>query len=114
MRWTSIGSRWSATTGAARSPGRRRSRAIPRIERLAIVNSPHPLIFQKSLIEDEAQRAASQYIRAFRDPHFEKFVEGIGFEAFFDKSFSKHVDLAVDPGRGTRASTSRNGAVPAR
>jgi pimeloyl-ACP methyl ester carboxylesterase len=66
----------------------------PRVERLGIVNSPHPLIFQKSLIEDEAQREASQYIRAFRDPHFEKFVEGIGYEAFFAKSFSKHVDLA--------------------
>ena len=69
----------------------------PRIERLAIINSPHPLIFQKSLIEDEAQRAASQYIRAFRDPHFENFVDGIGFKAFFDKSFAKHVDLATIP-----------------
>ena len=69
----------------------------PRVERLAIINSPHPLIFQKSLIEDEAQRAASQYMRAFRDPDFEKFVEGIGFEAFFDKSFGKHVDLATIP-----------------
>ena len=69
----------------------------PRIERLGIVNSPHPLIFQKSLIEDEEQREASQYIRAFRDPHFEKFVDGIGYEAFFDKSFSKHVELASIP-----------------
>ena len=69
----------------------------PRIERLAIINSPHPLIFQKSLIEDEAQRAASQYIRAFRDPDFEKFVKAIGFEAFFDKSFRNHVDLAKIP-----------------
>lgn len=69
----------------------------PRIERLAIINSPHPLIFQKSLIEDEAQRAASQYINAFRQPGFEKFVQGIGFEAFFDKSFRNHVDLAEIP-----------------
>ena len=29
-------------------------RGNPRIERLAIVNSPHPLIFQKSLIEDDS------------------------------------------------------------
>ena len=71
----------------------------PRIGRLAIINSPHPLIFQKSLIEDEAQRTASQYIRAFRDPDFEKFVESIGFEAFFDKSFRNHVDLAKIPAR---------------
>ena len=72
-------------------------RGDPRIERLAIVNSPHPLIFQKSLVEDEAQRAASQYIRAFRDPDFEKFVESMGFEAFFDKSFRNHVEPALIP-----------------
>lgn len=74
----------------------------PRITRLAIVNSPHPLIFQKSLIEDKSQRAASQYIRAFRDPDFEKFVEAIGFEAFFDKSFRNHVDLAAIPAEERR------------
>jgi pimeloyl-ACP methyl ester carboxylesterase len=69
----------------------------PRVTRLAIVNSPHPLIFQKSLVEDEAQRAASQYMRAFRDPDFEKFVGAIGLEAFFDKSFRNHVDPAAIP-----------------
>jgi pimeloyl-ACP methyl ester carboxylesterase len=72
-------------------------RGDPRIERLAIVNSPHPLIFQKSLIEDEAQRAASQYIRAFRDPKMEAGIEAMGFPAFFEKSFSKHVELAKIP-----------------
>jgi pimeloyl-ACP methyl ester carboxylesterase len=87
-----------------------------RVARLAIVNSPHPLIFQKSLIEDEAQRAASQYIRAFRDPGFERFVDGIGFEAFFDKSFSKHVDLASIPADERQlyiAQWSRPGALTA-
>lgn len=69
----------------------------PRVTRLAIVNSPHPLIFQKSLVEDEAQRAASQYMRTFRDPDFEEFVQSIGFEAFFDKSFRNHVDVAAVP-----------------
>ncbi|HEU0310022.1 MAG TPA: alpha/beta hydrolase [Sphingomicrobium sp.] len=70
-------------------------RGNPRIERLAIVNSPHPLIFQKSLIEDEAQRAASQYMRAFRDPRMEAGIEAMGFKAFFDKSFSRHVDISL-------------------
>jgi len=69
-------------------------REDPRIARLGIVNSPHPLLFQKSLIEDEAQRAASQYIRAFREPGFEKLVEAMGYPAFFEKSFGAHVDLA--------------------
>lgn len=72
-------------------------RGDPRIERLAIVNSPHPLIFQKSLIVDEAQRAASQYMRAFRDPGMEAVIEAMGFEAFFDKSFGKHADLSLIP-----------------
>ena len=69
-------------------------RGDPRISRLAIINSPHPLIFQKSLIEDEAQRAASQYMRAFRSPGMEAGIESMGFDAFFDKSFAKHVDMA--------------------
>ena len=70
-------------------------RGNPRIERLAIVNSPHPLIFQKSLIEDEEQRAASQYMNAFRNPAMEAGVARMGVDAFFDKSFSKHVDMAL-------------------
>lgn len=65
----------------------------PRVERLAIINSPHPWIFQKSLIEDQDQRAASQYITAFRTPGMEAAIEAMGFDAFFDKSFAKHVDL---------------------
>jgi pimeloyl-ACP methyl ester carboxylesterase len=69
-------------------------RGDPRLTRLAIINAPHPLIMQKSLIEDPEQRAASQYINAFRDPGFERAVEAMGFATFFDKSFSKHVDLS--------------------
>lgn len=68
-------------------------RGNPRIERLAIINSPHPLIFQKSLIEDPAQRAASQYMNAFRNPGMEAGIARMGMEAFFDKSFTPHVDL---------------------
>ena len=69
-------------------------RGDSRIERLAIINSPHPAIFQRSIIEDPAQRAASQYIRAFRDPRMEAGITAMGFPAFFEKSFSKHVDMA--------------------
>ena len=68
-----------------------------RLERLAIVNAPHPVVFQKSLIKDADQRAASQYINAFRLPGFEKAVEAMGFETFFEKTFSPHVDLAKIP-----------------
>lgn len=65
-----------------------------RIARLVIVNAPHPLVFQRSIFDDPAQRAASQYITAFRNPDFEQFVERIGLETFFDESFAKYTDAA--------------------
>jgi pimeloyl-ACP methyl ester carboxylesterase len=55
------------------------------------------VVFQKSLIEDAEQREASQYINSFRTPGFEDSVEAMGYDAFFGKVFSKHVDLAAIP-----------------
>jgi pimeloyl-ACP methyl ester carboxylesterase len=69
----------------------------PRLTRLAIINAPHPVIFQKSLFNDPDQRAASQYISAFRSKMFEKAVNKMSFDALFEKSFSRHVDLAIIP-----------------
>ena len=72
-------------------------RGDPRLTRLAIINAPHPVIFQKSLIENEEQRAASQYITAFRTPGFETVVEAKGFDWFFDTTFARHVDVSKIP-----------------
>ena len=72
-------------------------RGDPRLTRLAVINAPHPVIFQKSLIQDSDQRGASQYITAFRAPGFEAAVAAMGWEAFFAKSFGGHVDLAIIP-----------------
>ena len=69
----------------------------PRVTRLAIINAPHPVIFQKSLIESEDQRSASQYINAFRAPGFGKLVEAKGFGWFLERTFAGHVDLARIP-----------------
>ena len=91
-------------------------RGDPRLTRLAIVNAPHPVIFQKSLIESPEQRAASQYISAFRSRMFEKAVEGMGFDALFEKSFGRHVDLALIPDTERRqyiADWSQPGALTA-
>jgi pimeloyl-ACP methyl ester carboxylesterase len=69
----------------------------PRLTKLAIVNAPHPLIFQKSLIEDADQRAASQYIPWFRTPGADKAIEAMGLDVFFDKTMGSHVDLTKLP-----------------
>lgn len=64
-----------------------------RVGRLIIVNAPHPYLFQKSLFDDPAQRAASQYITAFRNPGFEQHIDAIGLSEFFDGSFMRHTDF---------------------
>ena len=65
-----------------------------RVKRLVIVNAPHPLIFQKSMIEDSAQRAASQYIRALRRPLIHAAIKAMGLEKFFDKIIARHADTS--------------------
>lgn len=66
-----------------------------RVARLVIINAPHPLIFQRTLFDDPDQRAASQYMTAFRNPGIERHIDSIGLDAFFDTSFAKHTDLAA-------------------
>jgi pimeloyl-ACP methyl ester carboxylesterase len=65
-------------------------KAPDRISRLIICNAPHPLIFQRTLIDDLAQRKASQYILAFRDTIEARIAEN-GLDWFFDHSFMRHL-----------------------
>ena len=91
-RFTLVGHDWGGAAAwltALRHPGR--------VQRLVIVNAPHPLVFQKSLIDDPAQRAASQYMNRFRAPRMEAVIEAMGLENFFTKSFGGHVELAIIP-----------------
>jgi len=91
-RFTLVGHDWGgavAWLAALRHPDR--------IGRLAIVNAPHPLVFQKSLVEDPAQRAASQYMNAFRNPAMEQGIAAIGWESFYAKTFGSHADLGRVP-----------------
>lgn len=66
-----------------------------RVERLIIVNAPHPFVFQKSLFDDMEQRKASQYIRFFRDTSIDQGLTGAGLEKFFGSTFAKHLTQAV-------------------
>ena len=64
-----------------------------RIARLIICNAPHPLIFQRTLIDDLPQRKASQYILAFRDSIEARIAEN-GLEWFFEHSFMRHLQAS--------------------
>ncbi len=115
-RFALVGHDWGGAVAWAAALREAGGAIGPRIERLAIINSPHPAIFQRSIIDDQAQRAASQYISAFRDPAMEAQVARMGVDSFFDKSFRGHVDLtAIDPNDRERsiADWSRPGALTA-
>ncbi|MES2442841.1 MAG: alpha/beta hydrolase [Pseudomonadota bacterium] len=89
-RFTLVGHDWGgaiAWMAALQNPGR--------IERLIILNAPHPLVFQRTLFDDPDQRAASQYIRAFRNLGIDTYIANIGIEGFFDTTFVKHADPAL-------------------
>lgn len=66
-----------------------------RISRLVIINAPHPYLFQRSLFDDAAQRAASQYIRAYRSPDIAAEVIRAGLENFLDASLAPHISPGV-------------------
>jgi pimeloyl-ACP methyl ester carboxylesterase len=66
-----------------------------RVERLVIVNAPHPFVFQRSLFDDRDQRRASQYITRFRDTSIDAGLTGKGLEAFLGSTFASHVTEAI-------------------
>ncbi|MEY4271131.1 MAG: hypothetical protein RLZZ58_2347, partial [Pseudomonadota bacterium] len=56
-----------------------------RVTRAVIANAPHPWLFQRLLIDDGEQRAASQYMRAFRDPTHDAAIRADGLAAFLSR-----------------------------
>ncbi|MGB3738382.1 MAG: alpha/beta hydrolase [Pontixanthobacter sp.] len=78
-----------------------RGQADGRVTRAVIANAPHPLIFGRLLYTHEGQRAASQYIRTFRDPATDDFVRENGLPALLTRELKW--DRAADMGDHERA-----------
>lgn len=62
-----------------------------RVTRAVIANAPHPAIFQKLLLTNPEQRAASQYIRTFRDPASDAIIEAHGIAGLLAHAFADKV-----------------------
>jgi pimeloyl-ACP methyl ester carboxylesterase len=54
------------------------------VEKLVIINSPHPVIFQRELLENPAQQQASQYMLVFRSPEAEAMLSANNFALMQD------------------------------
>ena len=68
-----------------------------RVNRAIIANAPHPLIFQKLLYTHPGQRAASQYIRGFRDPANDPLIKDRGLTGLMQKEVKWDKPSAMEP-----------------
>jgi len=68
-----------------------------RVTRAVIANAPHPAIFQKLLWTDPVQRAASQYMRTFRDTANDPLLRQHGLLAILAKAFGESSGLLREP-----------------
>ena len=83
-QFTLVGHDWGGAVAWATA-----LKAQDRVTRLIQCNAAHPYVFQKTLIFDAAQRAASQYISEFRDRDIEGEVAAKGMGWFFEDHFAK-------------------------
>lgn len=51
------------------------------LEKLVIINAPHPAVFQRELRENPAQQQASQYMLVFRSPEAEQVLSASNYAA---------------------------------
>lgn len=68
-----------------------------RVNKAIIANAPHPSIFQKLLYTHPGQRAASQYIRGFRDPANDALVKEHGLTGLLLKEVKWDRPSAMEP-----------------
>lgn len=68
-----------------------------RVTRVIIANAPHPFIFQQLLLCDKEQRAASQYIRDFRNTDNDALVRESGLTGLLAKVVKWERPSAMEP-----------------
>lgn len=91
-RFTVVGHDWGGAIGwgvAIMGQG-------SRVERCVIANAPHPVLFQRLLFLDPVQRAASQYMREFRDPANDALVREHGLGGLLAKAVKWERSAALE------------------
>lgn len=68
-----------------------------RVSRCVIANAPHPAVFQKLLYTNQVQRAASQYMRGFRDTGNDALVREHGLAGILMKEVKWERAAQMEP-----------------
>ncbi len=71
--------------------------ATGHVTRAVIANAPHPVVFAKLLLEDADQRAASQYMRVFRDPAHDPLIREHGLAGLLQTALTWESRPEYDP-----------------
>lgn len=99
-RFTIIGHDWGGaiawSVALNGQPGAPNPAWAGRVTRAVIANAPHPYIFSRLLITDPVQRAASQYIRAFRDTANDAMVREHGLTAILMQALKWDRPVAME------------------
>jgi pimeloyl-ACP methyl ester carboxylesterase len=84
------------------------------LERLIIINSPHPAIFARELVENRAQQEASQYMRFFQNRNAEEKLSANNFSMLEEFAFGIGIGrrfLSEDDLKAYRAAWAQPGAL---
>ncbi len=54
------------------------------VEKLVVINAPHPAVFERELRQNPAQQKASQYMLMFRSPEAEQFLSASNYAALVE------------------------------
>ena len=68
------------------------------VEKLIIINSPHPAVFARELLNNPDQQAASQYMLLFRSPKAERILSENNYARLMDMvtQFGSNWDMAAE------------------
>lgn len=73
------------------------------IEKLIIINAPHPAIFQRELRENPAQQQASRYMLLFRSPQAEQVLSANNYEVLVQQVLGEGLKQGFFTGEDRKA-----------